>query len=99
RVAARRERRAPAGRAELVAAEDERRRRAELESLVARAAQLRRDVEVRAASLDERRAALSARLTELEADIASLPDAEVAARDRLARAEQSRDDARTRRGE
>ncbi len=98
-VDAARQRLAAARRAELVAAEDERRRRAELEHLVARAAQLRRDVEVRAASLDERHAVLSARLTELEGEIASLPDAEVAARGRLARAEQSRDDARTRRNE
>ncbi len=90
---------AAARRAELRAAEEERRRRAELENLVARAAELRRDVEVRAASLDERRAALVARLTDLEGEIASLPDAEVAARGRLAQAEQVRDDARTRRTE
>jgi chromosome segregation protein len=90
---------AAARRAELVAAEEERRRRAELEGLVARAAELRRDVEVRAASLDERRTALVARLTDLEGEIASLPDAEVGARGRLAQAQQARDDARTRRNE
>ncbi len=45
--------------------------------------------------LDERRAALVARLGELEGEIASLPDAQVAAGARLAQAEQVRDDVRS----
>jgi chromosome segregation protein len=90
---------AAARRAELVAAEEERRRRAELDDLVARAAQLRREVEVRAASLDERRAALSGRIDDLEREVTSLPERETEARRRLALAEQARDDARRRRSE
>ena len=49
---------AAARRAELVAAERERARRTELDRLMARAAELRRDVEVRSASLEERQTTL-----------------------------------------
>ena len=59
---------AAARRAELLATERERADRAELEQLTARAAQLRRDVEVRSASLEERQATLRARLAALEAE-------------------------------
>jgi chromosome segregation protein len=90
---------AGARRAELVAAEDERRRRADLDALVARAAELRRTVEVRAASLEERHAALTRRLNEIEPELATLPDAEVAARQALADAELVRTEARGRRNE
>jgi chromosome segregation protein len=90
---------AGARRAELVAAEEERRRRAELERLVARAAELRRDVEVRGASLEERRTTLLERVEALARDAAALPDAEVAARRALAAAETARTGARARRDE
>ena len=51
---------AAARRAELVTSERDRRRRQELEALTKRAAELRRNVDVRAASLDERHALLDA---------------------------------------
>ena len=94
-----RQRLAGARRAELRATEEERRRRVELEQLTARAAQLRREVEVGAATLDSRRATLAARADELEQSGAAGPEAEIEARARLAAAEQQRDDARTRRAE
>ncbi len=56
---------ATARRAELLAAEADRRRRQELERLTERAAELRRVVDVRAASLDERHALLARRLEQL----------------------------------
>jgi chromosome segregation protein len=98
-VEAARMRLAAARRAELVAAEQERQERAELERTVARAVELRRNVEVQSASLSERRTTLSARVEELDREIATLPDAEVAARQRLAQVESERDDARSRRAE
>ncbi len=95
-----RQRLAAARRAELRAAEDERRRRIELEEATALAARLRREVEVGVATLDARRATLSARADELEATVESVgPVAVSDARDRLAAAEQQRDEARTRRAE
>jgi chromosome segregation protein len=94
-----RQRLATARRAELRAAEEERRRRVELEQLTARAAQLLREVEVGAATLDARRTSLAARAGELEQTRATGPVAESDARARLATAEQQRDEARARRAE
>ncbi len=95
-----RQRLAAARRAELRATEEERRRRGELEELTARAARLRREVEVGLATLDSRRATLTARADELEQLIESVgPDAEADARARLNAAQQQRDDARARRAE
>jgi chromosome segregation protein len=90
---------AAARRAELVATEDERRHRSELDRLVHKAAQLRRDVEVKAASLEERQASLTHRTQQLAAELATLPDAEVEARQRLAATTTARDEARGRRAE
>jgi chromosome segregation protein len=90
---------AAARRAELVAAEEERRRRAELEQLVAKAAKLRREVDVKSASLDERGATLSARIEGLTAELAALPDAEVEVRQRVAATETVRTEAQSRRAE
>jgi chromosome segregation protein len=81
---------------ELRATEDERRRRVELEQLTARAEQLRREVEVGAATLDARRISLAARADELERTRAAAPVAESTARARLATAEEQRDEARAR---
>ncbi|MDQ1382624.1 MAG: chromosome segregation protein, partial [Actinomycetota bacterium] len=95
-----RQRLAAARRAELRATEEERRRRVELERLTAHAAQLRREVEVGAATLDARRNPLSARADELALAAASMgPEAESDARARVAAARQQRDEARTRRAE
>jgi chromosome segregation protein len=94
-----RERLAAARRAELHATEEERRRRVALEQLTARAAQLRREVEVGAATLDARRVSLTARADELERTRAAGPVAESNARARLVAAEQQRDTARARRAE
>ncbi|GIU89426.1 MAG: hypothetical protein KatS3mg010_0525 [Acidimicrobiia bacterium] len=94
-----RQRLAAARRAELVAAEQERHRRAELDRLTARAAQLRRQVEVKAASLEERHATLERRVAELAAELAGHPAAEAAARARAADAERARDEQRSRRAE
>ena len=94
-----RQRLATARRAELRATEEERRRRVELEQLTARAAQLLREVEVGAATLDARRTSLAARAGELEQTRATGPVAESDARARLATAEQQRDEARARRAE
>jgi len=88
-----------ARRAERRATEDERRRRVELEQLTARAAQLQREVEVGAATLDARRTSLGTRADELERIRAAGPDAESKARARLAAAEEQRDDARAGRAE
>jgi chromosome segregation protein len=90
---------AAARRSELLATERERLRRSELEQLTARAAELRRDVEVRSASLQERHTVLAARVSELDAQHATHPDAEVAAEERLRAAEQARDHARATRTE
>jgi chromosome segregation protein len=65
---------AAARRAELVATERERARRTELDRLMARAAQLRRDVEVRSASLEERQTTLRPQADTLEAEATTLPD-------------------------
>jgi chromosome segregation protein len=65
---------AAARRSELVATERERARRAELEQLTAQAAHLRRDVEVRGASLEERQATLRAHVDALEGEIAAHPE-------------------------
>ena len=94
-----RQRLATARRAELRATEEERRRRVELEQLTARAAQLLREVEVGAATLDARRTSLAARADELEQTRATGPAAESDARARLAAAEQQRAEARGRRAE
>ncbi|MGQ0823528.1 MAG: chromosome segregation protein SMC [Actinomycetota bacterium] len=84
-----RQRLAAARRAELVAAERDRQRRMELDRCTARAAQLRREVEVRAASLEERQSTLRLRVAELEALVATEPDAAADARATVERAEQS----------
>jgi chromosome segregation protein len=94
-----RRRLAAARRAELVAAEGERARRAELDRLVAHAADLRREVEVRAASLHEREVALDAKASELAAEAGALPGTIDAAEQRCAHAARDRDEARARRGE
>ncbi|GIU87248.1 MAG: hypothetical protein KatS3mg009_1763 [Acidimicrobiia bacterium] len=94
-----RQRLAAARRAELVAAEQERARRAELDACTARAAQLRRQVEVKAASLEERRATLERRVSELEAELAGHPAAEEQARARVAETARARDEHRARRAE
>ncbi|HTL85756.1 MAG TPA: chromosome segregation protein SMC [Acidimicrobiia bacterium] len=88
-----------ARRAELVAAEEERQRRTELDRLVGSAAQLRREVEVSAASLEERHAALSGRVAALDAEVRLLPEREVEARQALSVVERARDEARGRRAE
>jgi chromosome segregation protein len=94
-----RQRVAAARRAELRATEEERRRRLELEQLTARAAQLRREVEVGAASLDARRSTLAARADELEMTRTGGPEVERVARARVEAAARQRDDARARRAE
>ena len=94
-----RQRLAAARRAELRATEEERRRRVELEQVTARAAQLRREVEVGAASLEARRATLAARADELETSRTAGPVAEAAAQARLSAAARQRDEARARRAE
>jgi chromosome segregation protein len=66
------------------AAELRRARRAELERLTAAAAVLRRDFDVRGASIEERRTILQRRLAEVEARLAARPDEEAAARRRRA---------------
>jgi chromosome segregation protein len=85
-----RQRLAGARRAELVATERDRQRRTDLERLTARAANLRRAVEVKAASLEERQSALRAKIAELEPIVDIAPDAEDA-RDLAQRAEQARE--------
>jgi chromosome segregation protein len=90
---------ATARRDELVATEHERQRRAELDTLVARAATLRREVEVASASLEERCTTLAGRVDELDAEVAAAPAALDAARDRLAQAQSARDEGRASRTE
>ena len=94
-----RERVAAARRAELRATEEERRRRVHLDQLTARAAQLRREVEVGFATLEARRTSFAARAEELEEARTAAPDAESEARGRLAAAEQQRNVARAGRAE
>jgi chromosome segregation protein len=57
----------------------------------AHADQLRQQVEVRSAAIDERRSGLAARLTEFEARLAARPDEEARARARRAQLEHKRD--------
>jgi chromosome segregation protein len=59
-----------------------RERRGEVDRLRARAASLRHDYEVRGAAVEERRAVLTARLSEVEARLAARPDEEARARAR-----------------
>ena len=94
-----RQRLAAARRAELLAAEEERRRRAELEALTARAAQLRRDLDVQTATLDAQQVALAARADELAAEIADTPARTERARASVAAAEEARATARAHRTE
>jgi chromosome segregation protein len=94
-----RQRLAAARRAELVAAERERARRAELDRAAERAAALRREVEVRAASLEERQRALRGRVGELEREDAARPGAEAEARARVTTTADAAAAARTRRAE
>jgi chromosome segregation protein len=62
--------------------DETRERRGEVDRLRARAAALRRDYELRGAAVEERRAVLTARLTEVEARLAARPDEEARARAR-----------------
>jgi chromosome segregation protein len=89
-----RQRLAAARRADLLAAERDRHRRLELEELTRRAAELRRSVDVGAASLDERHALLTRRLEQLVAAQDRDPAAADAAVERLRTAEHSLDEAR-----
>jgi chromosome segregation protein len=66
------------------AAQARRARRAELERLTAAAARLRQDFEVRGAGIEERRALVTRRLTDVEARLAARPEEEAAARARRA---------------
>jgi chromosome segregation protein len=90
---------ATARRDELVATEHDRQRRAELDTLVARAATLRRQVEVASASLEERCTTLAGRVEELEAEAAAAPAALAAAHERLAQAQSARDEGHANRTE
>jgi len=94
-----RQRLAGARRAELVAAERERAKRVELDAAAARAARLRREVEVRAASLEERHATLQRSVTELERELGEQPAAEAALRTRVAEADELASQVRARRSE
>ena len=94
-----RQRLAAARRAELLAAEEERRRRAELEHLTARAAQLRRDLDVQTATLDARRHELRARADAIAAERATAPEKIERARAAVTEAEAARATARARRSE
>ncbi|MDQ1466341.1 MAG: chromosome segregation protein, partial [Actinomycetota bacterium] len=85
---------AGARRAELLATERERGRRLELEAVTRRAADLRRSVDVGAASLDERHALLTRRLEQLVAAQDRDPGAAAAADARLRTAEAALDEAR-----
>jgi chromosome segregation protein len=86
---------AAARRAELVATERDRRRRQELESLTKRAAELRRNVDVQAASLDERHAQLTRRIEQLVAEQQSDPEHREAAVARVQVASAALAEART----
>jgi chromosome segregation protein len=90
---------ASARRAELLATERERARRSELERLTARAAQLRRDVEVKSASLEERQTTLRNRLVGLEAERDTQPEALTALRARLSETAAAAEQAKGRRTE
>ncbi len=94
RVEVERRRLAGARRAELLATELERHRRLELEELTRRAAELRRAVDVGAASLDERHALLTRRLEQLVAAQDRDPGAADASDARLRAAEAALDEAR-----
>jgi len=83
-VEAARQRLAAMRRAELVATERDRAKRGELDRLSARAALLRREVEVRAASLQERHTTLQTRVEVLDAETAGEAEAEAALRVRAA---------------
>ena len=85
---------AAARRAELVASERDRHRREELQSLTKRAADLRRSVDVRAASLDERHAILTRRIDQLAAEQHADPESTRAALARVEAAGAALDDAR-----
>jgi chromosome segregation protein len=65
---------ATARRAELLASERERSQRDELDRLFAVAMQMRRDVEVKSASLEERQTSLRTRVDALENEAANLPE-------------------------
>jgi len=90
-----RQRLAAARRAELIATEADRRRSQQLEELTKRAADMRRTVDVRAASLDERHAFLTRRVEELLADQPRDPAAREASAQRVRTAVLALDDART----
>ncbi len=90
-----RQRLAAARRAELIATEADRRRSQQLEALTKRAADLRRTVDVRAASLDERHTFLTRRVEELLADQPQDPAARDASTQRVRTAVLALDDART----
>ena len=90
-----RQRLAGARRAELVASERDRRRRQELDALTKRAAELRRTVDVRAASLDERHAILTGRIEQLVAEQQSDPESRAAAAARVDAASAALEEART----
>jgi chromosome segregation protein len=90
---------AAARRAELVASERERNRRAELDRLTAHAADLRRAVEVRSASLETQQATLRPKVEALEAEAAALPDELTRLRARVAETAQAADAARAQRAE
>src|SRR5262249_40437107 len=70
--------------------DEARERRGEVDRLRAQAASLRRDYEVRGAAVEERRAVLTARLSEVEARLAARPDEEARARARRLALEQRR---------
>jgi len=70
--------------------DDARDRRGEVDRLRGQAASLRRDFELRGAAVEERRAVLTARLTEVEARLAARPDEEARARARRVALEERR---------
>jgi chromosome segregation protein len=90
---------AAARRAELLASERERLRRTELDRLTAHAAELRRSVEVRSASLEERQTGLRARVAALDAEAAAHPDLLLERRARAAEAVRAAEAAKSRRAE
>jgi chromosome segregation protein len=93
-VETQRRRLAAARRAELVATETDRQRRQQLDALSKQAADMRRTVDVRAASLDERHASLTRRIDELIASQPTDPAARDAAAARARSAVFALDDAR-----
>src|SRR5262249_11788038 len=70
--------------------DEARERRGEVDRLRAHASTLRRDYEVRGAAVEERRAVLTARLSEVEARLAARPDEEARARARRLALEHTR---------